>query len=371
MPAEWGVSLVFDQSAAPLPQADIRIAVERALEVPVALEPNADRPTLRMSLAPDGALLLAYERPASTLERRLPNPQRSDQIPLLVGLAAVNLVRNQAADLTPQPEPPSSTELAQWEPRAPPASAPVPPPEPPAKKRSAPAPVTNWFGIHVGLDLAFLSSSSNACAPASRENDGFVCFPTEGGTYAGTPSRGAAGTIGGGLTVATVPVLLSYEHTFGSFGLEARAGYAFNGGPQPAGGKAFLPVRAELRGKFWPLGATAPASAFRPYLHLGAGLAQVDAMVHDVSIVDCSQAPDTQRNDCLTANNALEAQSFQGLQRTVTVMKSFGLASFTAGGGTTFSVADQQAIVLELNVMALLPAGGVVLEPSLGYRIGI
>jgi hypothetical protein len=94
-------------------------------------------------------------------------------------------------------------------------------------------------------------------------------------------------------------------------------------------------------------------------------------MVHDVSIGDCSQAPDTQRNDCLTANNALEAQSFQGLQRTVTVMKSFGLASFTAGGGTTFSVADQQAIVLELNVMALLPAGGVVLEPSLGYRIGI
>src|SRR5207342_2809083 len=97
---------------------------------------------------------------------------------------------------------------------------------------------------------------------------------------------------------------LSYEHIFGSFGLEARAGYAFRGGPQPTGGKAFLPVRAELRGKFWPLGANAPAFAFRPYLHLGAGLAQVDAMVHDVSIVDCSQAPDTQRNDCLTADNA-------------------------------------------------------------------
>jgi hypothetical protein len=375
LPAEWGseaaaVALVFDESAAALPQVDIRIAVERALGAPVALQPSPERPTLRVSLAADGTLLLTYQRPASTLERRLPNPLRSDQIPLLVGLAAVNLVRNQAADLTPRPEPPSSTEPAPPEPRAPPASAPSPEPTPEVKTRNAPASFRSWFGIHVGVDLVPLSAS-NACDIASRNNDHIRCFSPDGSTYLGTPSRGAAGNISGGLKAATVPVLLSFEHTFGSFGVEARAGYAFNGGPRPAGGAAFFPVRAELRGEFWPLGTNAPDLAFRPYLHLGAGLAQVDAQVHGVEIVDCTSAPPSQFDACRAASSPSEAQAFHGVQQTVTIVKSLGLVSFTAGGGTTFALADRHALVLEVNFLMLLPATGFALEPSIGYRIGI
>ena len=374
VPAEWGskaaaLTVVFDESAAALPQTDIRIAVERALGARVGLEPSPERPTLRVSLDADGTLVLAYQRPASTLERRLPNPQSSDQIPLLVGLAAVNLVRNQAADLMPRPEPPSAPQPAPPEPRAPPAAAQPVQPARQVEKQRAPLPFRNWFGIHIGLDFAPMSTS-NACDPSSREEDGFVCFNSDGSTYAGTSSRGAAGSISSGLTTGTVPLLISFEHTFGSFGVEGRAGYAFNGGPRPTNGKAFFPARIELRGKLWPLGANAPAFAFRPYLHLGAGLAQVDATV-DASVVDCSGLPVSLFVNCLTASNPTEAQMFGGKFGTVAVWRRLGVASFTAGGGTTFALADGHAIVLDLNFMLLVPSVGFTLEPSIGYRIGI
>jgi hypothetical protein len=167
-----------------------------------------------------------------------------------------------------------------------------------------------------------------------------------------------------------VPLLISFEHTFGSIGVEARAGIAFNGGPKPQNASAFLPFRAELRGKLWPLGANAQAFAFRPYLHLGAGLAQVDATT-DSSIVDCSGVPEPLFMNCVAAENPTEAQQFGGRLRTVTVMKSLGLASFTAGGGTTFALADGHAIVLDLSFMLLAPSVGFTMEPSIGYRIGI
>lgn len=370
MPAEWGVTLVFDESAAALAQNDIRVAVEQALGAPVLLEPSPERPTLRVSLAGDGVLVLTYQRSASTLERRLPNPQSSEQIPLLVGLAAVNLFRNQAADLMPKPEPPSAPEAAPAEPRALPAAVEPPEPAPEIEKRDAPKQFRNWFGIHLGLDLA-LMTTSNACDPAAREKDGFVCFNPDGSTYTGTPSSGAAGSIRGGLNAATVPLLISFEHIFGSFGVEARAGYAFNGGPKPQNGSAFLPLRAELRGKFWPLGTNAPAFDFRPYLYLGAGLAQVDATTHS-SIVDCSGLQEPQFMNCVAAENPTEAQQFGGtLRTTMTVMQSLGLASFTAGAGTTFALADGHAIVLDLSFMLLVPATGFTMEPSIGYRIGL
>src|SRR5262245_20169981 len=65
MPPEWGseaaaLTLVFDESAAALPHTEIRIAVERALGARVGLEPSPERPTLRVSLAADGKLVLTY-----------------------------------------------------------------------------------------------------------------------------------------------------------------------------------------------------------------------------------------------------------------------------------------------------------------------
>jgi hypothetical protein len=133
---------------------------------------------------------------------------------------------------------------------------------------------------------------------------------------------------------------------------------------------AFFPVRAELRGKFWPLGPTASSLVLRPYLHLGVGLAQVDAVVHDVSIVDCSIEPRL-INDCRTASSAIEARVNGGELRNVTVLKSFGKASFSAGAGATLAIADGHAMVLDLSFTAFLPSTGLSITPSIGYEIGL
>jgi hypothetical protein len=55
----------------------------------------------------------------------------------------------------------------------------------------------------------------------------------------------------------------------------------------------------------------------------------------------------------------------------MTAVKSLGLAYLTAGGGVAYTLAGQHSVVLNLNFMLPLPSSGFVLEPSLGYQIGI
>ncbi len=105
-------------------------------------------------------------------------------------------------------------------------------------------------------------------------------------------------------------------------------------------------------------------------------MAQVDAKVHDVSVIDCSTAPRDAGhplflNNCLATTNPQDAKSYGGTSLTMTVVKTMGLAYVTAGGGVAYTIADHQGVVLNLNFMIPFPASGVVLEPSLGYQIGI
>src|ERR1044071_1819648 len=82
--------------------------------------------------------------------------------------------------------------------------------------------------------------------------------------------------------------MLSFEHLFGSVGLEARVGYSFNGGRQPKGGTAFFPLHAAARAKLWVLGASQfSKKGVRPWIHIGGGMAQIDAVVPNVDIADC------------------------------------------------------------------------------------
>ena len=374
MPAEWRLTLAFDESAASLPQDDIRAAVETALGIPVTLEPSPARPTLCVSVAADGSLLLVYQRSDARLERRLTHPDRADQIPVLVGLAATNLVWDQFGDLVPRTE--TARELG-YVALAASGPDPLPPtrqPEPPATpQKPTPQQTTPHFahrlGLHVGIDLVPLSA--NAACDTWRTEDGFVCLLPDGSTYTGTPSLAAPGEVKSGLVAATVPLLLSYEYVMGPVGVEGRVGYAFNGAPQTSNRPAVFPLRVELRGKFWPLGASFSSLALRPFLHVGIGLAQVDTLVHNVSIVDCPLNDTDLSAQCRAARSAAEAQAFGGISRTVTVMKSFGKASFAAGGGATFAIADGHAIVLELSFMMLFPSTGLGISPSIGYEIGL
>jgi hypothetical protein len=229
----------------------------------------------------------------------------------------------------------------------------------------------NWFGLHFAADIAFLSGTG-VCSVESQQTGEYACFfgPNAQGEVlqfvdqGGVPHRAhpdAAGNITGGAALGTMRVLASYERAlFGNFGAELRAGFAFNGGPQPAGGGAFLPVHAEVRGKYWFGQNAYGRKGIRPYVHLGGGLAQVDAKL-TVSVFDCQ------------GNAACQAGTTPpqpGLTR-LDAYKKMGRGFVTAGGGAMYAFAINHGVLLNLNLMYMLGSSGFVIEPSLGYSFGL
>ena len=215
----------------------------------------------------------------------------------------------------------------------------------------------NWLSAHFGLDLAVISSDG-ACTQQARDEN-FTCFDSDGNAYNGRPNLQAAGTIGSGLVLSTMRAMVAYERIFGPIGIELRAGYAFNGGPD------FLPAHVELRGKFWVLGEKAfGAPGVRPWVHLGGGLAQVDATV-PVEVVDCTN--ETDPTACETNDNPLASG---GSVEQFDATKALGQSFITAGGGVMYAIGLEHGPVLNLNAMFLFPSSGFVLAPSLGYAVG-
>ena len=226
----------------------------------------------------------------------------------------------------------------------------------------------NWFGLHFAADIAFLSGTG-VCSVESQRAGEFACFfgpdPNTGeifqfvdrGAEFHRAHPNAAGNITGGAALGTMRVLASYERAlFGNFGAELRAGFAFNGGPQPAGGGAFLPVHAEVRGKYWFGQNAYGRKGIRPYVHLGGGLAQVDAKL-TVSVYDCESTT------CPTNPGA-------DLTR-LDAYKKMGQSFVTLGGGGMYAFAINHGVLLNLNLMYMLGSPGFVIEPSLGYTFGL
>ncbi len=238
----------------------------------------------------------------------------------------------------------------------------------------------NWVGIAFGWDIASVSSDS-ACAKASRD-DNFACFLPNGSTYQGNPNPHGAGSISGGFSPATIPIMLTFERLFGPIGLQARIGYSFNGGTQPAGGTAFFPLHAEVRGKYWVSGTSGfSKKGLRPWIHLGGGLAQIDAVIKGVDIADCGpgsiggsaypfSATCLQTNPPSLAKPGTPPAAGQAVKRTVTAQKQLGTSFIAIGAGIMFAIAPTHGPVLNLNLMLPLPSTGFVVEPSLGYEFG-
>jgi hypothetical protein len=236
----------------------------------------------------------------------------------------------------------------------------------------------NYVGLHFALDLASISSDQ-ACSQDSRKNDNFACFYANNSTYEGFANPHGAGTISGGFAPSTMRVMLSFERLFGMIGLQARLGYAFNGGQQPKGGTAFFPLHAEVRAKFWVAGTSQfSKKGLRPWLHVGGGMAQIDAVVTNVDIADCGpfvQGGSVQAA-CLNANPpqlARPGQSPTGAQArklTLTAQKQLGTSFIAIGGGIMYAIGPNHGPVLNLNLMLPVPSTGFVIEPSLGYEFG-
>jgi hypothetical protein len=277
----------------------------------------------------------------------------------------------------------------------------------------------NWLGIHIAQDIAFVGGY-NVCDPfLGQASDNYACFyqGTTDEPFFHTPYPPRDG-INNGAVLATTRILLSYDRAFTSrITVGGRLGFAFRGGPpagqspangakDPAahakgtGGTPFLPLHIEVRGQFWFLPLT--AKLFRAYGLVGGGMAQVDAKVK-INEYDCEMAgkdPNTgldvsdpnspdfnDKSDyyipvfplgdkMLTPYEQCRRgkPSYYDVrtQKAVPVdgWRKMGQAFLEAGVGGMLAFKDNMGLTLEAKVLLMLPASGVVIQPSLGFLYG-
>lgn len=205
----------------------------------------------------------------------------------------------------------------------------------------------NLLGLHLAADFAFLSGK-DVCAGKD-----FSCFYGGGIPYPaaatdGGPRPNYAGNLNGGAAPGTIRLLASYERLVTpNIGVGGRLGFAFGGGPKAANGASFLPVHIEVRGKYWIGRGVFSRKGLRPYVFLGGGMAQVDAKL-TVTILDTKSG-----------------------QHQLDAYRKLGQGFIAGGGGAMYAFGQNHGLVVNLNLMYMLPASGPVIEPSLGYEFGL
>ena len=227
----------------------------------------------------------------------------------------------------------------------------------------------NWIGLHFAQDIAIMGGT-NVCGADAQTNQGYACYQS-GSTdaaYNGNPYPGAG--IATGTVVATRRLLLSFDRAFTpNITLGARVGLAIGGGP-PAGksdttpGTKFLPFHGELRLAYWFGKGALGKKGFRPYVHVGGGVAQVDGKVK-VTIADCNDLNDTGCSEGSTAPKDAKTTT-----RNLDAWRKMGQGFITAGGGVVYAIKENVGVQLNLNFMYMLPTSGPVIQPSLGVEYG-
>lgn len=214
----------------------------------------------------------------------------------------------------------------------------------------------HWISLEGALDIAFIGGL-DVCSRESQEQGLFSCYYSDGSQYPGYAQQGKAGKISNGGLLGTARILASYEFAFSpNLGLGARVGFAFNGGPG-----SFMPVHAELRGRYWFGKNALGKKGFRPYIAIGGGLAQVDAGL-TVKVADCGE----EVSACRTDPN-LPPKDYVDLD----AVKKLGQGFAAVGAGAMYAIAPNHGLVLNLSFMYMFPSTGAVLEPSIGYVIGL
>jgi hypothetical protein len=252
----------------------------------------------------------------------------------------------------------------------------------------------HWVGLHVAQDFAVVGDS-NVCDPnLGQSSASYSCF-LEGTTdrpFVHTPYPLKDG-IQTGTVLATTRILASYDFAlFPYLTVGARLGYAFGGGPPAgqtaaadgtgSGGTPFLPIHAEARAQFWFLSLS--NKMIRAYVGAGGGMAQVDGKV-PVPEKDCTadaleglpgnpNDPEQVRRDnafeaCRTAAANFNWAALPDVK--VDAWKKMGQGFISGNVGGMFGFAGNMGAVLNVNVMYMLPAAGLVIEPSLGITMGL
>jgi hypothetical protein len=255
----------------------------------------------------------------------------------------------------------------------------------------------NYFGLHIAQDIAIVSGT-DVCSLEGQDSQNFNCYyaKTRDQPFPGRV-RNEAGqdvsydpypgvNIGSGTAVGTTRVLLSYDRAITRKILAGvRLGFAFNGSP-PSGanvtydefgdivpgseveGQAFFPFHVEARVSYYFPKNGITSRGFRPYVHAGGGLAEVDAKV-TVPIQDCSLLEtDAQRFAC--SEGTIDPSQLPA-EQDLDGWKKLGKQFITLGGGVNYGIGERLGIQLNLNLMYMLPSTGLVLEPSLGMTFGM
>jgi hypothetical protein len=257
------------------------------------------------------------------------------------------------------------------------------------------------IGFHVAPDVWITSQTKDVCGPTSTLAGTYTCYQPGQSTIstdaAGPDSMqarplgidnppGFAGQVNSGMALATVRLLLSLDYALTpNVTVGGRAGMALRGGPPsikydsgvPTQTTHFMPVHAEVRGAYWFKALSMPG--FHPYVHVGGGMAQVDGKVKVAAfrygITDCKPTipPDA---TCSPSSSLPGGGSKINLASTnnpvyYDAWRKMGQGFATIGGGVLIPTGSNGGVQVNLNIMFMLPSSGTVLEPSLGYVIGL
>jgi hypothetical protein len=237
----------------------------------------------------------------------------------------------------------------------------------------------NWFGIQGGMDFAWMSGSQ-VCTPGA--DPAFACFE-DGAPYVGVPNLNYGGGIESGFQPATVRLMLSYERALAArFSLEARVGFAFNGGPESSteldgDGSKFMPYHAEARAKLYftrvyredGSGLKGPSG----FAMLGGGLAQIDPHAK-VPVAECLDPGEGLPPGVIIEGGPTDRcrnsvnLAFQ--RKELDVYQRLGQAFVSGGIGFRYGFGKNFAAVANLNALFLFPSTGFSVSPSVGVAAG-
>lgn len=221
-----------------------------------------------------------------------------------------------------------------------------------------------WLGLHVAGDIAIVGGK-DVCSPDNR-GKGYSCFTYNTKTlYRNAPFPGVGDTISHGVVYGTTRLLASADYAMSSNAtLGIRVGYVLGGGPKAWDGTSFLPVHAEGRLTYWIVSLD---RSFRPYVHVGGGLAQVDAK-STVDVLDCAveNSSEASYEACRSGSSRPPSTSIRKLD----VYRRTGEGFATLGGGLLVG-SDSVGLQFNVNVMVMFPVVGYTVQPSIGVVFGI
>lgn len=379
-----GIFIKFADSADELPQDEIREAVTR--ELTHRPEGGIDV-SGELEIAVQGQqLFVRFHGARGYSGRVLPLPEERAQIPVILALVAGNLARDQTPAVVALPDEPAEVPVAP-SPRS-------PTPEERAEDAALLAPVArkqpelpyrrHYFGLHFAQDLTVVSGK-NVCDIGTAPYHGFHCFypdSEQGFDHAVDPTED---DIHPTFVAATTRLLASYDLALiPELTVGVRVGFALRGGPPvpkiPDGpgastGTPFFPGHIEVRVSYWLAPLTNPA--FRGFIGLGAGAAEVDAKVRhtvrDCNLVaaaaDVSVDPTDREDAYFACREGLPATDpFNNpVNASVDVWKKAGRAFVGIHGGTFAAVGQSVSLAADMNLLFMLPEYAFVFEPSLGF----